>query len=281
MELEQKYALLREIIAEAGSAAVAFSGGVDSSLLLKVCVDTLGDRTLAITAHSETFPERELMEATQLARSMGARQVVITTRELEVPGFSHNPPHRCFLCKGELFSKAWEVARLHGMEWLFDGSNADDAADYRPGRVAAKELGVRSPLDEAGLRKEDVRGLSRMLGLPNWDKPSLACLSSRFPYYTTITRASLRQVEDAEEGLRRLGFRVFRVRHHEAVARIELGEKEMIMIQDAELRDRIVKTFRSLGYEYVSVDLEGYRTGSMNRTLKRNLLLPDGGRDFP
>ncbi|MGQ9655657.1 MAG: ATP-dependent sacrificial sulfur transferase LarE, partial [Thermodesulfobacteriota bacterium] len=264
MELEQKYALLREIIAEAGSAAVAFSGGVDSTLLLKVCVDTLRDRTLAITAHSETFPERELMEATELARSMGARQVVITTRELEVPGFSHNPPHRCFLCKRELFSKAWEVARFHGIEWLFDGSNADDAADYRPGRVAAKELGVRSPLDEAGVRKEDVRGLSRMLGLPNWDKPSLACLSSRFPYYTTITRASLRQVEDAEEALRRLGFRVFRVRHHEAVARIELGEKEMIMIQDAELRDRIVKTFRSLGYEYVSVDLEGYRTGSMN-----------------
>ncbi len=198
---------------------------------------------------------------------MRARLVVMSTRELETPGFCDNPPHRCFLCKGELFSKAWEVAALWGIRWLFDGSNSDDTADYRPGRVAARELGVRSPLAEAGLGKDDVRQLSRMLGLPNWDKPSLACLSSRFPYYTRITRTSLRRVEDAEEFLWELGFRVFRVRHHEAVARIELGEREMEMIRDPALRERIVETLRSLGYEYVSMDLEGYRTGSMNEPL--------------
>jgi uncharacterized protein len=272
MGLEQKYALLRGIIAEAGSAAVAFSGGVDSTLLLKVCVDTLGDLTLAITANSETFPRRELVEARELAGSIGARLIVITTRELEAEGFCLNPPHRCFLCKAELFSKAWEVAALWGLRWVFDGSNSDDIWDYRPGRVAARELGVRSPLDEAGLGKHDIRELSRRLGLPNWDKPSSACLSSRFPYYTRITRASLRQVEDAEERLWGLGFRVFRVRHHQAVARIELGENEMNMIQDPELRGRIVELFRSLGYQYVSVDLEGYRTGSMNRMLEGSFL---------
>ncbi len=270
--LQEKYGRLKRIIVKAGSAVVAFSGGVDSTFLLKVCVDLLGDRALAVTARSETFPARELEEAKDLAGQIGGKHIIIDSKELEVPGFSDNPPHRCFLCKTELFSKIKEIAGQHGIDWLFDGSNADDAGDFRPGRAAAHQLGIRSPLEEAGLSKKEIRNLSKMLNLLTWDKPSFACLSSRFPYYTKITKPALRQVENAETYLWKLGMRVFRVRHHDAIARIELGKKEMGLLWKCGLRDQIVRHLKSLGYKYVTLDLEGYRTGSMNEALTNDQL---------
>lgn len=264
---EEKYEGLRRIIIDAGSAVVAFSGGVDSTFLFKVCVDLLGDKCLAVTARSETFPVRELEESKDLARMIGGRQIIIVSEELKVPGFAENPPNRCFLCKSELFSKVSAIAREHGIEWVFDGNNADDAGDFRPGRMAARELGVRSPLEEAGLNKEAIRALSRMLDLPTWDKQPFACLSSRFPYHTKITSMALRQVEEAEQTLWDLGLRRFRVRHHDTIARIELGKKDMHLFWEERLREKIIGRFKSIGYTYVTLDLEGYRTGSMNETL--------------
>ena len=265
--LQEKYDSLKRIIAQTGSATVAFSGGVDSTFLLKVCVDLLGDRALAVTARSETFPARELEEAKDLARQVGGKHIIINSEEMDVPGFSDNPPHRCFLCKTELFSKVKKIASQHRLNCVFDGSNADDPDDFRPGRIAAHQLGIRSPLEEAGLSKKEIRNLSKMLNLLTWDKPSFACLSSRFPYYTKITKQALRQVENAENYLWKLGMRAFRVRHHDAIARIELGNNEMSLLWKCSLRDQIVKHLKSLGYKYVTLDLEGYRTGSMNETL--------------
>lgn len=270
--IQEKYDKLKRIIIEAGSAAIAFSGGVDSTFLFKVCVDLLGDRALAVTARSETFPTRELEQAKDLARQIGGRHIIIHSEELEVPGFSDNPPHRCFLCKTELFSKVKNISGQNGIRWVFDGNNADDAGDFRPGRAAGQQLGVRSPLEEAGVGKEEIRSLSKMLNLPTWDKPSFACLSSRFPYYTKITRPTLQQVEKAESYLWQLGMRTFRVRHHDTIARIELGTKEMHFLWERGLKDKLVKHFKSLGYKYVTLDLEGYRTGSMNETLTNDQL---------
>jgi uncharacterized protein len=268
--LQEKYDSLKKIIAQAGSATVAFSGGVDSTFLLKVCVDLLKDRALAVTARSDTFPVRELEEAQDLAKQFGVKHIIIDSEELEVPGFSDNPPNRCFLCKTELFSKLKKIASQHDIPWVFDGSNADDQNDFRPGRDAAHKLGIRSPLEEAGLKKDEIRALSKMQNLLTWDKPSFACLSSRFPYHTKITRPALRQVESAENYLWELGMRVFRVRHHDTMARIELGEKEMRLFWESGLRDQIVQHLKSLGYKYVTLDLEGYRTGSMNETLTKD-----------
>ena len=265
--LEDKYDYLRNIISRAGSAIIAFSGGVDSTFLLKVGVDQLGEGALAITARSETFPNRELNEAKTLARSLGARHLIIESEELEVPGFSDNPTHRCFLCKSELFTKLKQIATDQSIPWVFDGSNLDDQGDFRPGRMAARKLGVRSPLEEAELGKEEIRALSKTLDLPTWDKPSFACLSSRFPYHSKITRPALQQVEYAEDFLWNLGLRQFRVRHHDTLARIELGEAELSQFWNGRQRDRIVEYFKSLGYRYVTLDLEGYRTGSMNEVL--------------
>jgi len=228
--LQEKYDSLKRIIVQAGSATVAFSGGVDSTFLLKVCVDLLEDGALAVTARSETFPARELEEAKDLARQVGGKHIIIDSEEMDVPGFSDNPPHRCFLCKTELFSKVKKIASQHGSTCVFDGSNADDPDDFRPGSIAAHQLGIRSPLKEAELSKKEIRTLSKMLNLLTWDKPSFACLSSRFPYYTKITKPALRQVENAENYLWQLGMRVFRVRHHDAIARIELGNKEMSLL---------------------------------------------------
>lgn len=271
--LQGKYEHLKSIVAEAGKAAVAFSGGVDSSLLLKVCFDLLGQDVLAVTASSESFPERELQAAQEMARRIGCRHLIIQTRELELPGFSENPPERCYLCKKELFGKIRQIADREGIQAIFDGSNAEDKGDYRPGRNAAREAGVRSPLEEAGLGKQELRSLARMLGLPNWDRPSFACLASRFPYHTNITASALRQVEEAEAFLWQLGMRVFRVRHHGNVARIELGEEEMRRLWEQSLAREIVQAFKSLGYTFVALDLEGYRPGSMNQTLGAENLL--------
>ncbi len=265
--LRQKYNCLRKLISDAGGAVVAFSGGVDSTFLLKVCVELLGNKVLAVTARSDTFPARELNDAVKLAGQMGARHTIITSEELDVPGFSDNPPNRCFLCKHELFSKIKSIANDQDLQWVFDGSNLDDTGDFRPGRMAARRLKVRSPLEEAELTKKDIRSLSRKLKLPTWNKPSFACLSSRFPYNKEITRPALRQVEDAENILWKLGMREFRVRHHDTIARIELGEKEMQTLWGDSIREEIVNQIKSLGYHYVTLDLQGYRTGSMNETL--------------
>lgn len=265
--LKQKYNHLRDSITRAEMVAIAFSGGVDSTFLLKVCSDLLGDRVLAVTARSETFPKRELEEAKELARQNGVKHIIVDSKELEIPGFTDNSPNRCFFCKTELFTKTKEIANKHGIRWVFDGSNADDLEDFRPGLIAGQRLGIRSPLLEARLTKKEIRSLSQKLKLTTWDKPSLACLASRFPYHTKITKTALRQVEEAENYLWRLGMRLFRVRYHGSVARIELGKKEMELLQKRDLAKKISRHLRTLGFKYPALDLEGYRSGSMNETL--------------
>jgi len=264
--LQGKRDRLAGILRELGGVVVGFSGGVDSTFLLAFAVEVLGDRALGVTATSETYPERERREAEALARSMGARHRIIVSEELDVPGFADNPKNRCYFCKKELFGKLREVADAEGLPHVLDGSNADDRGDYRPGRQAARELGVRSPLDEAELTKQDIRELSKVMGLPTWDKPAFACLSSRFPYGVRITKEKVTQVGRAEEGLREMGFRVLRVRHHGDVARIELGPEEFDRAVNG-LRDQVVEVVKAAGYAYVALDLQGYRTGAMNEVL--------------
>lgn len=265
-ELVQKRETLRNIIRGLGGCVVGFSGGVDSTFLFAVAHEVLGDRVVAVTATSETYPEREVREAIALASRIGGRHRLVVSEELDIPGFAENPPNRCYHCKTELFGKLRAIADEEGLPHILDGSNRDDRGDYRPGRQAAGELGVRSPLDEAGLTKENIRALSREMGLPTWDKPAFACLSSRFPYGTPITRAKVVQVGRAEESLRELGLRVLRVRHHDTVARIELGPEEFGRVANS-LKEEVVRRVKEAGYTYVALDLQGYRTGAMNETL--------------
>ena len=249
-------------------AVVAFSGGVDSSLLLRVAFDTLGPKNvLAVTALSPLYPERELATAKKVAEGMGVRHLLIESNEVEIEGFCANPPNRCYYCKRELFGKLLDLAKGEGIFFVVEGSTLDDERDHRPGRQAVNELGVRSPLQEALLAKEDVRELSKMLGLPTWDKPSFACLASRFPYGGEITPEGLRRVDEAERFLIAMGFKQVRVRHYDNLARIEVLKDELKRLMDQDVREKVVAQLKKIGYTYVTLDLEGFRSGSMNEVL--------------
>ncbi|WPX09906.1 ATP-dependent sacrificial sulfur transferase LarE [Anaerocellum danielii] len=270
--LQEKYEKLKNYIKSLGSLAIAYSGGVDSTFLVKVAYDVLEDRVIAVTATSSTYPKRELNDAIKFIKQIGAKHIVIESEELEIEGFNKNPVDRCYYCKKELFEKIWKVAKAHGIEYVADGSNFDDLNDFRPGMKAACELNVVSPLKVAGLTKEDIRKLSKELGLPTWDKPAFACLSSRIPYGERITKEKLSMIEKAEEYLLGLGFKQVRVRYHQdKLARIEIGKDEMEKFLDIKLIESVRNKFKELGFLYITLDLEGYRTGSMNLSLNLNL----------
>ena len=266
--LQKKYQLLQEYLCAQGNIAVAFSSGVDSTLLLKVAHDVLGAKVIAITCKAPWFPARETAETAEFCRRGGIRQIFIDFGLETVPEFSENPKNRCYLCKKKVFSNIIEVATAEGFSAVAEGSNVDDLGDYRPGLQAIAELGVKSPLREAGLTKAEVRELSRELGLPTWQKPSFACLASRFVYGETITQEKLSMVEQAEEYLRSLGLRQFRVRVHGTLARIEVEPEEIARLAEPLVREKVVEKFRAAGFLYVSLDLEGYCTGKMNRGLQ-------------
>lgn len=260
---------LRKILKDEEKVLLAFSGGADSTLLLRVASEVLGKNVLAVIATSETYPRREVSAARALARRLGVDHLVIKTRELENPDFAQNSPLRCYHCKQELFSRLKKIAAERSIPSVLDGSNYDDRSDYRPGSKAALELGIRSPLREAGLTKAEIRALSKEYGLPTWDKPSLACLASRFPYNTPIKRKTLVQVGRAEDILRKMGFTQVRVRHHGEIARVEVKPAEFEKIIAEKTRERVSRHLRKLGYNYITLDLEGYRTGSLNEPLRR------------
>ncbi len=266
-ELFEKYQVLRGYLKDMGSAAVAFSSGVDSTFLLRTARDVLGDRTVAVTAESCSFPERELKEAQQYCAAEGIRHMICHSEELEIEGFCDNPVNRCYLCKKELFEKMKEIAASQGMAEVVEGSNMDDNGDYRPGLQAVEELGIRSPLRYAKLNKEEIRILSRELGLPTWKKQSFACLSSRFVYGEKITEEKLKMVDRAEQLLLDLDFHQVRVRIHGSIARIEVKPEELERLVQPAIREPITEKLHAYGFSYVTMDLEGYRTGSMNETL--------------
>lgn len=267
MRAEDKLRMLRETIRQIGSIAVAFSGGVDSSLLLKVAAEELGERAVGLTARAEIYPKRELEAAAKVARVIGVRHVFIDVAPLSLPEFVANPPDRCYYCKKAVFTALLRKARELGVTAVADGANADDASDWRPGTRATAELGIRSPLKEVGLTKAEIRELSRRLRLPTADLPSRACLASRIPYGTPISSDILERVERAEAALEALGFAGLRVRHHGPIARIELCPADIPQATQPQVRAQIVSQLKALGYQYVALDLEGYRTGSLNEVL--------------
>jgi len=262
----EKEAALCRTLASLESVIVAYSGGVDSAYLACMAHRTLGDRAVAVTADSPSYPERHRQLAIRIARDFGLRHEIIHTRELDRPEYRANPANRCYYCKHELYTHLSRLASARGAV-VVDGNNADDRGDYRPGRQAAREFGVRSPLDEVDLTKDEIRELSRRAGLPTWDEPASACLSSRIPYHTEVTDEKLRTIERAEQALRALGFRVFRVRHHDDLARIEIARDEMVRALEPEVAAAVVRELKAAGYKYVSLDLQGYRTGSLNEGL--------------
>jgi len=263
--LEEKLESLKEILKSLESVLIAYSGGVDSTFLAKIAFDVLGDNALAVTVKSQIHPQWESKEAEDIARELGIKHETIVSDALSIPGIAENSENRCYYCKKEILSELKKIAEKSGLRYVIEGSNLDDLSDHRPGMQAVVEQGVRSPLKEAKLAKADIRELSKRLGLPTWDKPSHACLASRFPYSTYITKEKLRAVDEAEVFLRNLGIRQLRVRHHDQIARIEVPEGDMeTLLQN---RERIVKKLKELGYSYVTMDLCGYRTGSMNEVL--------------
>ena len=266
--LDQKAASLDIRLRSFGSVLVAFSGGADSAYLAWAATRALGDRALCITAESASYPEHHRQLAVAVAEQAGLRHEFVRTAELSRPEYRANPVDRCYYCKDELFSTLTALAGVRGIAVVVDGNNADDRGDYRPGRKAAREFGVLSPLDEADLTKDEIRTLSRAAGLPTWDEPASACLSSRIPYHSEVTDEKLRMIERAETALRELGFRVCRVRHHETLARIEIGHDALARALDPDVRPRIVEAVRAAGFQHVTLDLQGYRTGSLNEGLR-------------
>jgi uncharacterized protein len=262
----EKERALRETLSSLGTVVVAYSGGVDSAYLAWVAHHTLGDRALAVTADSPSYPERHRQMAVRIAETFGLRHEIINTSELDRPEYRANPSNRCYYCKHELYTHLSRLA-ADRRATVVDGNNADDRGDYRPGRQAAREFGVRSPLDEVNLDKAEIRELSRRAGLPTWDEPASACLSSRIPYHSEVTDAKLRMIERGEQVLWALGFRVCRVRHHDDLARIEIGRDELGRALEPETSRTIVRELKAIGYRYVTIDLQGYRMGSLNEGL--------------
>ncbi len=265
--LTRKITHLRKLLKELDSVVVCFSGGVDSSYLLAESVRVLGDRAVALTAVSPSLAPEEGLSAKNLARQLGARHVLVNTFELDDPRYAENPVNRCYFCKTEVYGRAVEKARGLGARYVVDGFNLDDRSDYRPGKQAAREHGVRSPLDEVGFTKNDIRTAAQRLALPVWDKPALACLSSRFPYGTSITPERLTQVADCERVLRTFGFQVCRVRHHVTMARIEVAPEEVSRLRQPEILSEVTRQFRDAGFETVDVAPRGYRAGGLNSPL--------------
>jgi pyridinium-3,5-biscarboxylic acid mononucleotide sulfurtransferase len=272
---QEKLAALKEILSQMGSVLVAYSGGVDSSFLAAVANEVLTAKALAVFAYSPVAPPEEKEEATALARSENWRFMSIESHEMDNPRFVANPVDRCYYCKSELFSELKSLAQREGLAWVADGSNADDLADYRPGRKACAEAGVRSPLLEAGLTKTEIRQLSRAMGLPTWDRPASPCLASRIPYGTPVTAPVLDQIFAAEKFLRGLGFRQVRLRHHGDIARIEVDEVDMPRLLEPATRHEVLGRIKALGFKYVALDLNGYRTGSLNAGISAR----DQGKD--
>ena len=267
LNIDEKYEKLKSIIKEMGEIVIGYSGGVDSAFLLKVAKDVLGDKVLGVLATSPTYPSREYKKAEETAKQIGVKIEIIETKETDDLKFKENPINRCYYCKKELFGKIVEIAEVKSFKNMVDGSNADDLKDYRPGMKALKERGIRSPLQEAGLTKSEIRELSKRLNLPTWNKPALACLSSRFPYNVSIDTEKLKMVDEVENYLYDEGFINIRARHYDSTVRIEVSPEEINKFFDEKTRKRIVQKIKDIGYTYITLDLEGYRQGSMNEVL--------------